>query len=170
MSTSAELAVNRKVLRETTLDKLTSRNVVNLPRTILARATTTTVALTAADSGRDILVNAAALTLDQDLILLLPAIGAGTRGLVYRIFYQVPSGAATRNVSIDAGDVGRMQGGIAVAAAIVAVNTVPRFINFIGAATHVGGSMVEFTSNGVNWSVRGQTPLAGHITATAALP
>jgi hypothetical protein len=164
MSTSAELAANRQVLRETALDKLTSRNVVNLPRTIVAGSTASSVSLTAADSGRDILVNCAALAGGADLTLLLPVPGAGNRGQVYRIFYQV-AGTATHDLVIDTGLAGRMRGGIYDNVAVEPVLAADRFIRFVG-GTALVGAMVEISGNGgAAWSVSGQSSAAGGITS-----
>jgi hypothetical protein len=164
MATSAELAANRKVLRESALDKLTSRNIVNLPRVIVAPAGATAdivVALTADDSGRDLLCNCAALVGTAfSLVLLLPPVGAGNRGLHYKAILTNPSTAAAATLTIRARLASQLEGGIATAAVVLPVTGAVTNIIMAGDAT-LAGACVEVMGNGsAVWSVRGQSSAA----------
>lgn len=114
-------------------------------------------ALTAAQSGMDIMLNAAA-----GFAITLPAVAAGLR---YR-FTVAAAFATTDFTVVTPGGANLIYGAVDVAGSVVAASAEDT-ITFVASA-ELPGDWVELWSDGTLWYIRGYGVTSGSITVTAS--
>lgn len=130
-----------------------------IPVTLGSQLTVTptgAVTLTAAQSGFNVLLNAAA-----GFAITLPAVAAGLR---YR-FTVAAAFASTNFTVVVPGGSNLIEGSIIVAGAVVDADAEDT-INFVATAENIG-DFVEVWSDGTSWFIFGNALTAGGITVTA---